>query len=89
LTKPDPRIYEKAAELMGLKVEECIMVAAHAYDTRAAKDVGMQTVYIHRTTEDVGEDFVSIQQEFDLFIDGRDGSTECGIGALAKVLLEA
>lgn len=89
LTKPDLRIYQKAAQLMGLKVDECIMVAAHAYDTRAAKEVGMKTLYVRRTTEDVDEDFAGIEKEFDLFVDGRDGSEDCGIAALAKVLLKS
>ena len=37
LTKPDPAIYHKAIELLGHKPEECLMVAAHAYDLEAAK----------------------------------------------------
>lgn len=86
LTKPDPAIYKRALELMGLMPEECVMVAAHAYDLRAAKDVGMRTVYIRRETEDVGEDFEQIEKGVDMFIDGRDGSEECGIAALASYL---
>lgn len=39
MEKPDPAIYNKALELMQLKSGECIMVAAHAYDLRAAKGV--------------------------------------------------
>ena len=39
LTKPDPAIYHKAVELLGHKPEECLMVAAHAYDLEAAKKV--------------------------------------------------
>lgn len=86
-TKPDPAIYRKAAELMGLQPEECIMVAAHAYDSpKAAKDVGMKTVYIRRETEDVGEDFEQIARDADLFLDGRDGSEDCGLGALVSYL---
>ena len=42
LTKPDPAIYHKAIELLGHKPEECLMVAAHAYDLKAAKKV-----YVH------------------------------------------
>lgn len=37
MTKPDPAIYHKAIELLGHKPEECLMVAAHAYDLEAAK----------------------------------------------------
>ena len=39
LTKPDPAIYRKAIELLGHEPEECLMVAAHAYDLRASKKV--------------------------------------------------
>jgi len=39
LTKPDPAIYRKAIELLGHTPEECLMVAAHAYDLEAAKKV--------------------------------------------------
>jgi HAD superfamily hydrolase (TIGR01493 family) len=42
LTKPDPAIYRKAIELLGHKPEECLMVAAHAYDLEAAKKVYVQ-----------------------------------------------
>lgn len=39
LTKPDPAIYHKAMKLLNRKPEECVMVAAHAYDLKAAKEV--------------------------------------------------
>jgi HAD superfamily hydrolase (TIGR01493 family) len=42
LTKPDPAIYHKAIDLLGHRLEECVMVAAHAYDLKAAKKV-----YVH------------------------------------------
>jgi len=83
MTKPDPAIYRKAAELMGVEPEECVMVAAHAYDSRAAQGVGMTTVYVRRSTEDLAEDFHSIENEVNLYFDGRDGSKNCGLGALA------
>lgn len=44
LTKPDPAIYHKAIDLLGHKPEECLMVAAHAYDLKAAKKVYVQGV---------------------------------------------
>ncbi|THV05758.1 haloacid dehalogenase [Dendrothele bispora CBS 962.96] len=88
LTKPDPAIYLKVTSLLDVKPEECLMVAAHAYDVRAAATVGMKTAYIHRTTEDPDEDIASIetQQEFDLFIPGTDGTASCGLSRLADVL---
>lgn len=88
LTKPDPKIYLRAVELVGadLGKGECLMVAAHAYDLKAARGVGMGTVYIRRETEDLEEDFGDIEGGVDLFIDGRGGSEECGLAALADIL---
>ena len=45
--KPDPRTYEWVLEL-GLKPEEVLMVAAHAWDLAGAKAVGLQTAFIAR-----------------------------------------
>jgi len=39
LAKPNPAMYFKAAELLKCKPEECVMVAAHHDDLRAAKKV--------------------------------------------------
>lgn len=74
LTKPDPAIYRKAMELVQLPPEDCIMLASHLYDLAAAKKSGMQTVYVHRDTEDVGTETVDLQGEHnyvDLYFDGR------------------
>jgi len=86
LTKPDPNIYLKALELMGLEAAECMMVAAHAYDLRAAAKVGMRTAYIHRTTEDLNEDMSQVKQEVDTFLDGTTGKQGGGLCALADLL---
>jgi 2-haloalkanoic acid dehalogenase type II len=85
-TKPDPLIYRKAAELVGVEVGKCVMVAAHAYDLRVARKVGMGTVYVRRETEDQGENFEDLEREVDLFLDGRGGSVGCGLGLLAEAL---
>lgn len=39
LTKPDPAMYHRALELPRLKPDDCVMVAAHAYDLKAAEKV--------------------------------------------------
>tara|TARA_Y100000814_G_scaffold283966_1_gene250387 strand:- start:729 stop:1454 length:726 start_codon:yes stop_codon:yes gene_type:complete len=49
--KPDPEIYLKALSILSLKPENVMMIAAHAFDLRAAKDVGMQTAYVLRNLE--------------------------------------
>lgn len=78
MTKPDPAIYRKAMELLKRKPEECIMVAAHAYDLRAAKEVGMRTVYVRRWSEDPLEDMEAVRREVDWSVDGREATREKG-----------
>ncbi|KAJ7291125.1 HAD-like domain-containing protein [Mycena rebaudengoi] len=86
LTKPDPRIYLKAVELLDLNPSDCIMVAAHAYDLRAAAKIGMKTIYVQRATEDLDEDMVEIRTEFDAFVDGTTLSMDGGLSAIAAML---
>ncbi|KAI9804656.1 MAG: hypothetical protein M1833_006731 [Piccolia ochrophora] len=42
MTKPDPEIYRRALALLRVAPHESVMVAAHAYDLRAARDVSVQ-----------------------------------------------
>ena len=49
--KPDPETYLKAAELLGLRPEEVMMVAAHPSDLRAAAVTGLRTAYVIRPLE--------------------------------------
>lgn len=67
--KPAPENYNRALELLKLKAEECVTVAAHAYDLRGARAVGMKTVYIKRWTDDVLEDQVIIRGENDAYLE--------------------
>ncbi|KAJ4421308.1 hypothetical protein N0V82_003818 [Gnomoniopsis sp. IMI 355080] len=66
--KPAPESYVKCMELLRYKPEECVMVAAHAYDTRGAKKMGMKTVYIHRWTDDIKEDQEALRDEHDAYL---------------------
>jgi 2-haloacid dehalogenase len=50
--KPSPAVYRGAAEKLGLPTKECVMVAAHLNDLRAAKSHGMQVVYVERPGEE-------------------------------------
>lgn len=61
--KPSSEAYLKALELVGRKAEEAVMVACRAYDLRAAKRVGMKTVYVRRWTDDVEEDMEVVERE--------------------------
>lgn len=49
--KPDREVYLSAVELLSLKPEEVMMVAAHRYDLDAARSLGLRTAFIHRTNE--------------------------------------
>ncbi|KAH8880502.1 (S)-2-haloacid dehalogenase IVA [Thozetella sp. PMI_491] len=68
LTKPNPELYRKALRLVGVAPEESVMVAAHAYDLRAAKGIGMKTVYVRRWSEDTREDMDQVKADVDVFI---------------------
>jgi 2-haloacid dehalogenase len=49
--KPDPAVYLTAIELLGVQSNEVMMVAAHNYDLRAARKLGMRTAFIPRPFE--------------------------------------
>jgi 2-haloalkanoic acid dehalogenase type II len=67
--KPAPENYHRALELLKMKAEECVTVAAHAYDLRGAKAVGMKTVYVRRWTDDIWEDQEVIRRENDAYLE--------------------
>lgn len=92
VSKPDLRIYKKAMQLVNVAPENCYMLASHLYDLKAAKEAGMQTIYVHRATEDVGLEKVDTEGEHafvDLYFDGRQvrGCLAQGIlGAAANLI---
>ena len=45
-------MYRAAARLLAAPPARCCMVAAHAYDVRAAAALGFRSVYVRRATED-------------------------------------
>ncbi|WP_306030511.1 haloacid dehalogenase type II [Stappia sp. MMSF_3263] len=47
--KPMPRAYLGACELLGVKPENAMLVAAHGYDLEAARNCGLKTAHIHRS----------------------------------------
>jgi len=49
--KPDPEVYLTAAELLGLRPEEVMMVAAHRSDLDAARNCGFGTAFLYRPGE--------------------------------------
>ncbi len=62
--KPDPRAYAVAVEALELEPGEIMMVAAHAWDLRAAAGTGMRTCFVRRPAADPAPD-----GEFDLVVD--------------------
>jgi 2-haloacid dehalogenase len=59
-------------QLVKLQPAEVVLVAAHAYDLRGARNVGMKTIYIHRWTDDIDEDMDSVK-EFAVFLENMAG----------------
>ena len=74
--KPAPESYLRTLELVNVEAGEAVMVAAHAYDLRGAKEVGMRTVYIHRWTDDINEDMEVFKGENDFFLEDMTGLEE-------------
>ena len=50
--KPNPKVYLGAAEKLGVKPEECALVAAHLNDLKGAKACGFYTIYVERPMEE-------------------------------------
>lgn len=66
--KPDPEVYRKACDLLGLAPQQVMMVAAHQDDLQAASREGLRTAFIRRPLEH-GPDQVpdiSVDSAFDL-----------------------
>lgn len=53
--KPHVAIYTKAAELLGLDMNQILFVANHAFDCVGAKSAGMRTAFIDRRRRPFGE----------------------------------
>ena len=54
--KPKPRVHLSAVEALALRPEECMMVAAHSSDLRAAADNGLKTAFVARPNEAPGKE---------------------------------
>jgi 2-haloacid dehalogenase len=49
--KPQPEAYLRSADCLGLRPEQCLMVAAHPGDLVAAARCGLRTAYVSRPLE--------------------------------------
>ena len=74
--KPAPESYRKTLQLVKVKPEESIMVAAHAFDVRGGKEAGMKSIYIHRWTDDIKEDMEVVRGENDFFLEDMTNLAE-------------
>ena len=50
--KPRPEAYLTAVDMLGLEPAQCLMVASHNDDLRAAASCGLRTAFIRRPAED-------------------------------------
>jgi 2-haloacid dehalogenase len=50
--KPAPEVYRLALDVAGGAPERVLMVAAHAWDLRAAQELGLRTAYVQRPVGD-------------------------------------
>ncbi|MEZ5361146.1 MAG: HAD-IA family hydrolase [Bryobacterales bacterium] len=66
--KPDPLAYQKGVELLGFRLDEAMMVAAHPSDLRGARDAGLRTAYVPRPGEWGDDDDRELEsgEEFDV-----------------------
>jgi 2-haloacid dehalogenase len=70
--KPSPKVYLGAAEKMGIKPEECCMVAAHLNDLKAAKSNGFSTVYVERPQEERSPELKDEEGIVDVWVKERE-----------------
>lgn len=49
--KPDPKVYQMALDLLMLRPDEVMMVAAHQNDLRAAQELGLRAAFVMRPLE--------------------------------------
>jgi 2-haloacid dehalogenase len=52
--KPHPATYTKAVEIVGVRMDEVLFVANHAFDCVGAKSAGMRTAFIDRRRRPFG-----------------------------------
>lgn len=70
--KPDPAVYQLAIDCADRPPGRMLMVAAHAWDLRAARENGLRTAYVPRPVGDPPAE----TDEFDWYFDGMDGLVE-------------
>jgi 2-haloacid dehalogenase len=69
--KPDPEMYRGAADMLNLKPEEVMMVAAHKHDLRAAAQCGLKTAFVKRPHEHGRNSNTDLASEADFTINAE------------------
>lgn len=86
--KPSPRVYEGAAQALGLQTSECALVAAHLGDLHNARKRGYQTIYVERGSEErwSSEEVEKARKEgwVDMWVGAGDGGDEGGFLEVAR-----
>jgi 2-haloacid dehalogenase len=49
--KPAPEVYQTAARLLGVEPAELMLVAAHPWDLKGAREAGLRTAFVERPLE--------------------------------------
>jgi 2-haloacid dehalogenase len=70
--KPDPEVYQSAADFLDLPRESVMMVAAHLGDLRAAKAVGLRTAFVTRPLEFGPDRKPDMKADFPVDISAKD-----------------
>ncbi len=70
--KPDPSVYQMAAEALQLKPSQILLVASHPYDLKAAQLCGYKTAYINRPLEFRTVKEKKEEDQFDFVTDSID-----------------
>ena len=80
--KPAPAAYLGSAAMLCLEPEECLMVAAHNDDLRAARALGFRTAYVNRPEEYGARQTrdVAAESDWDIVVDSFDGLADALLG---------
>jgi len=70
--KPDPEVYQGAAQLLSIQTDELVMVAAHKNDLQAARAAGCKTAFIPRPLEYGAEKMPDIEPDPEFDITAKD-----------------
>jgi 2-haloacid dehalogenase len=70
--KPDPETYLTTADLLGLRPEQCLMVAAHNNDLKAASALGLRTAFVCRPLEYGPSQLANLKPERDWDVAAND-----------------